>query len=494
VFTREESNGAIRRHACTVRIKTGVKRDGTLTAREITAIWDGGAYAITGPNISINAGASAPGPYRCPNLKIDSYNVYTNTSPAGSFRGFGTPQVTWACESQMDEIAEALGLDPLELRLKNRHQEGDPSPTGEILRGVGMRETLEAAAEAIGWGTAPPSAPDRGIGFACGHKVSNSNSSTVAYVAVQRDGSVQLFESVMDSGPGEDTTLSQIAAEELAVPFESIALVRPDTDSTPHDFGTVSSRITFCAGEAVRLAAAEAKHQLIEQAAKMLEVNIEDVEWLDARATVRGVPSGPSLSIAELGAQYFFDTGGNVFGKGTFKVFGDPPDQETGQTTRLAEYWMYVAQAAEVEVDRETGEVRVLRLVGANDSGRTINPVHAQSQIQGGLIQGLGYTLSEQMAWDERGKFITHDFQAYGAPTALDVPATTGILVEVPHPEGPFGAKGMAEAGLIPTAPAIANAIYRAVGVRIKELPITPERVLNALRAKEAAAAASRQD
>jgi CO/xanthine dehydrogenase Mo-binding subunit len=316
--------------------------------------------------------------------------------------------------------------------------------------------------------------------------VSNSNSSTVAYVSLQRDGSVQLFESVMDSGPGEDTTMCQIAAEELQLPIESISLLRPDTDSTPHDFGTVSSRVTFCAGEAVRRAAAEAKSQLIEQAARMLEVNVEDIVWKDGRAGVAGAPSGRSLSAADLASQYFFDTGGNVFGKGTFKVFGQAPDPETGQTPRLAQFWMYVTQAAEVEVDRETGEVKVLRLVGANDSGRTINPVHAESQIHGGLMQGLGYSLSEQMAWDEHGRFLPIDFRSYGAPTALDILPTSARLVEVPHPEGPFGAKGMAETGLIPTAPAIANAIYRAVGVRIKHLPITPERVLEALQAKEA--------
>jgi carbon-monoxide dehydrogenase large subunit len=473
------------RHGSLIKIKTGVLRDGRLIARQVDAVWDGGAYSLTSTTVAHNGGYAALGPYRIPNAKVDSYAVYTNKHLAGSFRGFGTPQVGFACESHMDVIAKRLGLDPLEFRLMNIQMTGDIAQWGEPLRACGARMCLEAAAKAIGWDS-PPTQPRRALGIGVGHKGSSPNTASGAYVRVEQDGSVQLLTSVMDPGGGEDTVLCQIAAEELRVPMSRITVVRPDTDATPYDFGTVSSRITYHAGNAVRKAAGAAREKLLSKAAEMLEVAIEDIEWADQAASVRGAPDR-RVPIGAVAKKYFLDTGGVLVTDGYFRGLAKTPDAETGFTERAMAFWMYCAQAADVEVDPETGEVRVSRMAGANDAGKAVNPLNVVNQIEGGLVQGLGYALSEDII-SQDGVVVTTNFRDYPIPRAMDSPPMLAEIIEEPDPEGPYGAKGISETGLIPTAAVIANGIERAVGVRVRELPITSEKVYQAIKAKESAA------
>lgn len=490
VFTREEEFGvAPVRHPTIIRCKTGMKKDGTWLAQETELIFDTGAYADIGPRVCRNAGFSAAGPYQVPNVRIDSYCVYTNHPIGGAFRGFGIPQVSWAIESHLDVMAEKLGLDPVDVRLKNAVEEGSLSVTGQVLHSVGLKETLRQAAEKIGWRKA--SGPYRGKGIACMHKSTVTPSSSAAFVKLNEDASVTLLCSAVEMGQGSSTILAQIASEELGIPVEKISMVRPDTDVTPYDMASVSSRSTFFVGNAVRRAAADAREQLLQIAAEILEANPQDLLIEAGKVMVRGVPE-KAIPIAELplGEAFYVGAKGRgrgrpVLGRGSFTVEDATPlDRETGQGKNPSAFWMYATQAAEVEVDPRSGRVKVLRISSAHDVGKSIHPVAIEGQIQGALVMGVGTALFEEMEL-EKGRVKNPSFAEYKLPSALDTPEMIPIIVEELHAQGPYGAKGLGEPALAPTAAAIANAIYAAVGVRVKDLPITPEKILEGLRKKE---------
>ncbi len=491
VYTREEEFGvAPVRHPTIVRCKTGMKKDGTWLAQETELIFDTGAYADIGPRVCRNAGFSAAGPYQVPNVRIDSYCVYTNNPIGGAFRGFGIPQMTWAIESHLDMMAGRLGIDPVELRLKNASEEGSISITGQVLHSVGLKETIRQAAEKIGWGERQE--PCRGKGIACMHKSTVTPSSSSAFVKLNEDASVTLLCSAVEMGQGAITALAQIAAEELGLPVEKISVVRPDTDVTPYDMASVSSRSTFFAGNAVRRAAADAREQLFQIASEILEANPKDMVMEGGKVMVRGVPE-KAIPVAELplGEAFYVGVKGGrgrgrpVLGRGSFTVEDATPlDRETGQGKNPSAFWMYATQAAEVEVDPRSGRVKILRISSAHDVGKSIHPISIEGQIQGALVMGVGTAIFENMELED-GKVKNPNFAEYKLPSALDAPEMIPIIVEEPHAQGPFGAKGLGEPALAPTAAAIANAIYAAVGVRIKNLPITPEKILEGLREKD---------
>ncbi|HXZ37277.1 MAG TPA: xanthine dehydrogenase family protein molybdopterin-binding subunit, partial [Thermodesulfobacteriota bacterium] len=490
VYTREEEFSiAPVRHPTIIRCKTGMKRDGTWMGQETELIFDTGAYADIGPRVTRNAGFSATGPYKVPHVRIDSYCVYTNNSIGGAFRGFGTPQVTWAIESHLDSMAEGLGIDPLELRLKNAVEEGSISATGQALYSVGLKDTLRQAADKIGWGQGRT--PFRGKGIACMHKSTVTPSASSAFVKLNEDKSVTLLVSTVEMGQGASTLLAQIVAEELSVPVENVSVVSPDTDVTPYDMASVSSRSTFFAGNAVRRAAIDAREQLLEIASEILEASPKDLVLERGRIFVRGVPDRAiPLADLPLGEAFYVGALGRgkgrpVLGRGSYAVEDATAlDRETGQGKNPSAFWMYATQAAEVEVNPRTGQVKVLRLTSAHDVGRALHPVSIEGQIQGALVMGIGTTLFEDLDMRE-GKAQNHNFSSYKLPSALDIPEMIPIIVEAPDRNGPYGAKGLGEPALSPTAASIANAIHAATGVRVKDLPITPEKILAGLVQKE---------
>ncbi|MCL5046292.1 MAG: xanthine dehydrogenase family protein molybdopterin-binding subunit [Actinobacteria bacterium] len=475
VLTREEVfTATLVRHAAVITVKTGVKADGTLVAREVIGYWDTGAYAEKGPTVVKQSTAAAAGPYRVPNIRLVGNCVYTNRVPAGAYRGYGTPQVTWAYESQMDLIAHRMRLDPLEFRLKNVLREGDRLPTGQPAHGVGIEECLRRVAAELKWGEKP--GPGRGKGIACTAKNTKTPSGSAAYVSFNQDGTAGVLTSSVEIGQGVRTIMAQIAAEELGVPVERVNVSFPDTDTTPFDASTTSSRTTFHMGNAVRAAARNVKEQLAQLAAFNWNCAPEDVSVGEGRVSLRDDP-GKSLTYHAL-LRGCYGAGGSVLGNG---FYYPRADEDGGMWSAPSVFWMYGAQGAEVEVDQETGQVRVLKLVAAHDVGRAINPVTCSGQIEGGAVHGLGTSVYEEVIV-ENGRVLNANFHDYKLPTAMDLPEVVPIIVEAAHKDGPYGAKGVGEPVLAPTAPAIANAVEAATGVRIQELPLTPERVFQALR------------
>ena len=482
ILTREEDFvSAIVRHPLTSYIKVGVDKEGRLLAVKQKLIWDTGAYSDDGVAVSSFSGLSAAGPYDIPNLWVDSYCVYTNAPVAGAFRGFGISQVTWGMESQIDVIAKDLGLDSLELRLKNAFEEGSVSATGEKLHSVGIKESLQKAADAIDWGQKRPAG--RGVGIASMFKFTAPLFPSAAIVKVNDDGNVEVFKGAVELGQGINTIMCQIAAEVLGITTDNITTAAIDTEFTPYDWKTVSSRSTFFSGNAVRRASEDARRQLIALASKKLEVSPDSLVCRDGRVFVNNEPENGE-SFKALANYSNFSTMGPIVGKGGFGLHDiDHINPDTGQSKRLSAYWMYGTQAAEVEVDKETGEVKIFKLTAAHDLGKAINPFNCEQQIEGSLATGVGTTLYEELVLDS-GKAANASFVDYKIPRAKDIPIFIPLIVEAAHREGPFGAKGLGEPGLAPTAPAISNAIYDATGVRIKDLPITPEKILKALKEK----------
>jgi len=466
------------RHPCLGEMKLGAKRDGTLVALEGRAIWDSGAYADTGPRVTGKT-AGLQGIYRVPHVWLEGYCVYTNKSAFGNCRAPGSPQTFFAMESMMDTMAERLGIDPLELRLKNAFVDGDISPTGQKLHGLSIRQTLQQAAEASRW--RERSKKDGiGWGMACGEWHSGAGPSSAA-IKVNEDGTAMLLTGAVEHGSGAHTILTQLASEVLGIPVSSISRTFSDTDTTPYESPTGASRQTFNAGQTVKMAAEEVRRQLLERAADRLEAKPEDLECIAGQVRVKGSPE-KAVAIRSLVM---------AKGKGPLAGFASQdrplppvdPSYTEGLAGGSALGHTYAAQAVSVRVDRETGDVQVLGVVAAQDVGTAINPMGVEGQVQGGVAGGLGFALSEQIIFDG-GRVFTESFKDYRMPTAVDVPHIEPQIVESPDREGPFGAKSAGELPYVPVAGAVANAIYDAVGVRITELPITPEKVLRALNAR----------
>lgn len=481
----EEFIATVTKHPAQLTFKTGVRRDGTFVARQITAVFNTGAYGDAGPQVARNSAFSGTGPYRIPNVRIDSYCVYTNNPLGGAFRGFGVPQATWAHESQMDMIAERLGIDPVDLRMRNLFDIGDTTCTGEVLTtSVGVKETLRRALEAADYRAPlpPPSGPRiaRGRGFATMHKLTNTPTNSTAIVKMHQDGTVNLLCSSIELGQGVNTVFRQIVAERLGIPIEVVRIAPADTHYTPYDQSTSGSRSVFHMGNAMLRAADDLARRLCELAAPLLGSPADEVEFVDGAVRRRGEPS--QISAQDVIRRCFGVRGSTVQGEGSFAPPGaQPPDKETGQTPKMSAFWMYATHVVDLEVDLDTGKVRLLKVVAAHDAGTIINPDGAEGQIEGGVVQGIGATLTEEMIVVD-GIVTNPTFAEYKIPATMDVPEIVPVLVEVPHADGPFGAKGLAEPALAPTAPAIANAIFNATGARVTSLPITPEKLLRALR------------
>ena len=485
-YTREEEFiAAVTKHPAHITLRTGVRRDGTLVARQITTVFNTGGYADTGPLVSRNGAFSGSGPYRIPHVWVDSYAVYTHNPLGGAFRGYGVPQLTWAHESQMDMIAHRLGLDPVAVRERNLFERGDRTCTGELLsESVGIKETLRRALAASARPLPPPAGPHvaRGRGIATMHKLTYTPTTSTAVVKLNADGSVHLLSSTVELGQGAYTALAQIVAERLGIPLERVTMAPPDTDYTPYDQSTSGSRTVFHMGNALLRAVEDVARQLTELAAPMLDVPVDRLEVRDGGIGVRGEP-GTRKTFAEVIRGRYGARGASVQGQGTFTPPAAlPPDLETGQSPKVSAFWMYATHVADVDVDTETGRVRVVRIVAAHDVGHAINPAGVEAQIEGGVVQGLGATLHEAMLVRE-GVVTNPSFVEYKLPTTRDVPEIVPIIVEDPHGDGPYGAKGLGEPVLAASSPAIANAVFAATGVRITTLPITPERVYHALRA-----------
>ncbi len=488
ILTREEEFVTTTKHGVVARIRSAWSRDAELTAMQAEVFWDTGAYADIGPRIAGKSGMAALGPYRIPNARIDSYCVYTHKPPAGAYRGFGVPQMVWAHESHLGRVARELGQDPVDLRRRLLLDEGDAYVTGAPIRSEGIRPCLERVAAELAQepaGRSDDGRRARGAGVGCAMKAVLTPSISGAVVQMSSDASATVLTSTVEMGQGAETILAQIVAEELAVPVDDVRIVQPDTDVTPYDTITAGSRSTYHMGNAVRLAAGEVRRQLFAAAADRLEAHPGDLDLADGAVVVRGVPDR-RLAIPEVFLARFGSRGTTMVGEAVFQTRAVPADPDTGQSERTTEHWFPSAAGAVVEVDRATGRVRVLKLVVAADVGRAINPRHCRQQIAGAALMGLGHALFEQMVFDE-GQLVNGTLIDYPVPSILDMPdEIVPIIVEVPHPGGPFGAKGVGESGLLAVSPAIANAVEAAVGVRIRDLPITPEKVLRALQSRDA--------
>jgi carbon-monoxide dehydrogenase large subunit len=464
VNTREEAftmNGP--RLPVTNYIRSGVMKDGTITAREAYTIFDVGAYLGAGPNSGIGHGIGA---YRVPNFRLRSYGVYTNKIYVGSYRASGVADMTFAVESHMDHIAQQIGMDPYDLREKNALREGDVSVSGAVVPGNGLMETLAAIKEKINW---PRSLEDgHGIGLALCEWRSGSGPSTAA-ISVNDDGTVSLLTGSVDIS-GSDTSLAAIAAEALGIPMDKVIVAKRDTDLAPYTGQSGGSRIVYSQGTAVKRAADDTLNKLMSLASERLGVPQEALGSEDGRVYVLdNAPQG--MTFAQLAAASTTSRGGPIIGMASLSNMPYTP--------------VFAAQAAEVKVDRETGNVRVLRYIQAQDVGTAINPMAVEGQLDGGVVQGIGRALTEDQQFDaETGAVRNPSFASYLMPLAIDLPESEIVLVNVPAPDGPFGARAVAEPpGFGPPA-AIANAIYDAVGVRINELPLSGERVLAALQGR----------
>ena len=484
---REEDFLIATQHASKIQLKTGVKRDGTLVATEAYCYYNSGAYADTTPNL-ITRGYAATGPYKVPNLYVDSYGVYTNVVPTGAFRGYGITQVAWAHEAQIDIIADALKIDPLELRLKNVLQKGDPFSTGEPMAEMHYTELLKGAAEKIGWNKGPLVVRDgnkiRAKGLSAIIKGMATPTTSTVTVKLNPDGSLSVLTSTVEMGQGAKTSLAQIAAAEADVSLNQVRISEPDTAFTPFDWSTSASRSTYCMGSAIGLAVQEIKAQLLEAAGEQLEAAKEDLILREGKVMVRGTPNR-SVAYADVVS---WTKRSNFLGRGSFVANYGPDgsevvmDSETGQGYGSAE-WHPAVVSCEVEVDVETGRVEVTRLHAELYVGRVINPLLCELQVEGAAIFGLGQSLFEELVFDTDGRITNANLSDYMIPSFRDVPQE--LTVHLLQPEGVTEVHGIGETALPPIRPAIANAICRALGARIFDLPITPERVLRALQKKK---------
>jgi CO/xanthine dehydrogenase Mo-binding subunit len=468
-----EAFQTVRRCGARVNVRVGLARDGALLAVDCHADYDVGAYADIGPRVVQKATYTATGPYRVPHVSLQARAVYTNTTPGGAFRGFGVPQLAWALESLLDVAAERLDRDPVDLRRQNLLAHGEDFAPGDTPIDGKLEESLSRAAEAIGW--TQPAAVDRGRGVAAMLKASVAPSVSEAIVRLHADGSASVLVSTVEMGQGARTALAQIAAEVLALPLARVTVTPPDTAITPYDQTTSSSRSTTVTGRAVQEAAADVRDQLQRIVADHLGVSPRDLV-LDEGAVVA---AGRRLGYPEVLALRFGMTGGELIGRGV--VAPGPTKAPLGGSTP---FWEMAVGAAEVRLDRETGAISVEDYVSVADVGRCINPLSCETQDEGAVVQGLGHTLYEEMVY-EGGQLMNGTLLAYRVPRAEDAPPSLECrFVENADGSGPFGAKGAGEGSLIPVSPAVSNALARLIGVRLRDLPLTPERVWRALRTR----------
>ncbi len=489
ILSREQDFEMVRaRHPSQIRVKTGVKRDGILIAREVEILLDGGAFADDSPGVLGYALLMSCGPYRIPHAYCHGRLAYTNKTRFGAFRGFGVPQVTFATETQMDEIADALGLDPVDFRLKNLKQEGDRWLGGQTIASIGLAECLEKVRKASGWNGERRRESRRALGVSCSAHISGLLS-TGAIVRLLEDGTVVLNTGSVDIGQGSNTVLSQICAEALRIPLDRVSIASPDTDGSPYNWGTTASRVTYMTGKSVVGAAAEVERKIKDHAAEILECGPADLELIPGGLiAVKGIPHR-HISFAAVSGRAHWAAGGPIIGSHSW-VF----DQKTVDPKRASVIglpfpqigaFVFNATVVDVEIDDTTGKCRVSRTWSACDVGRAINPQMVEGQIEGAFVQGLGFALFEEIVWNG-AQIANPTLMDYKIPTFIEAPSELhSIIVESNDPNGPYGAKSVGEIGINGVAAAITNAVNAALGVRMRRLPLTPQRVLEAMLAGE---------
>jgi xanthine dehydrogenase molybdenum-binding subunit len=480
-YTRKETFlGGRSRHPCKLWLKQGFKKDGTITARQARAVFNSGAYGSHGPGVTIVGTTALTSLYRCENVHLEGECIYTNAPIAGAYRGYGVTQTYYALDIQMDEAAERLGVDPAAFRLKNAVREGDLSPSGHAIVGHGLEDCLRHGMEITGWKSLRHRASDNGVvkkGWGVGCEMHGSSAypgikeQGNAIVKLNEDGSATLFTGTAGLGTGAHTALGQIVAEELGLAFEQISVVHGDTDIVPWDIGAFASHTTYMGGRAAQIAAAEVKKQLLGRAGEQLEVAPSDLEIRNGVIAVRGVP-GKNVSVKDTMAARRGIPAPHFVGTGTYTP---------------TKSYSFAAHFVEVQVDTQTGQVDVLQVIPVHEIGKVIHPVAAAGQIEGGIQQGIGHTLTEDYLIDEKtGRSLNPSFVDYKMPLSMDMPPIKTVILETaPDPGGPFGAKGVGEDPIIAIGPAIANAVYDAIGVRFRHYPITPEQVLQALKTQK---------
>jgi len=486
-FSRaEEFRSSRSRHPQILRMKTGVKRDGTMVANQMTLLANTGAYGTHSMTVQSNTGSKTLPLYPCPNIRFEAEVVYTNLPPAGAFRGYGVPQGCFALECHIDEVAKQLGMDALEFRRKNWIKEGDENPLAkalgegkegydQVIQSCGLPQCLQIVEERLSWkekrGKGGTGRYRRGVGAAIamhGTAIAGLDMAG-ASIKLNDDGSFNLLVGATDIGTGSDTVIAQIAAEVLGVRVEDIIMHSSDTDFTPFDTGAYASSTTYISGGAAKKAAEQVRAQILEVAGQMLKAN---PETLTIKNRVIMAPAGDTVTISQVALHSLHvENQQQIMATASWMSYESPPP--------------FAAQGAEVEVDTETGMVRVLRAVSAVDAGRVINPITAEGQIEGGATQALGYGVCEEMVYDQNGALLTTNLSDYRIFSAPDMPKMETYIVETSDPFGPFGAKAIAEIPIDGMAPAVANAVADALGVRVHQIPLTPERVLRAIRAQE---------
>ena len=479
VFSRREEFFAVghRREGMVIELETGARKDGTLVARRGRLVLDKGAYCGEGGFFAQMAAMHALGPYEIETVNLESFLNYTTNQPSSSIRAPTAPQVCWALEQHMDELAEALGMDPVELRRHTLVEEGSETPTGQKLENIAMKETLDQAVELIGYGQELP--PDEAIGVACGWWPCFA-ANAGAYVKLNPDGTGTIVTGAQENGTGAVMAMPTYVAEELGMKPEDFSMLYQDTDAAPWDMGSCGSQTTFNSARAVIAAAGDLRDQLLDAAADRLEAAREDLELVEGCVRVKGSPE-KTVTIVDLAGS------GNFHGKGSGELPEAPPAPAEGCVGRIGLESFHapqlIAHAARVKVDRETGVVRVLQVAAAHDCGRILNKIGADGQVYGGVVMGIGQALSEGTQLDDDGRHRNAHLLDYKLVTASDAPQIDVAWIETDTPNaGPKGSKGVGEPPCVPTAGAIANAIAKVVGERVRALPMTPERVWEAAR------------
>ncbi len=476
-LTVEEAMRTVRRHAAKATIRTGVMQDGLIVARECVAYVDTGGYTDNGVRVTERIADRMPGPYKLAHVRTKSYGVFTNSTPAGSYRSIGGPQAVWAGESQIDIIAAALGMDPVELRIKNLVPQGEEVRRGKRPIEGSLEPSLRLVAEEFGWSsyTPAPTPPGvkRGIGFACSVTNSGASPTSTSLARLHADGSATIYIGSAEMGQGSRSAMAQIAAEELRIPYEKVRVIGSDTDAVPFDRSTGSSRSTTLMGLAVHDAAVDIREQVIRLAAEYFETFPEQLETEDEKVTFKG----ETVTFAALVRDMFGGSGGELIGRGYVT-----PKHPSGRLRMDPVFWEVSIGAAEIEVDTATGELRLLRYYSASDPGKAINPKQVEGQDEGAAMQAIGHTLFEEMLYED-GQLLNPNLIDYRVPIFTDLPEVfETVLIENGDGPGPYGAKGVGEGGIVAVAPAVANALFNATGVRVKDLPLTPERIWRALR------------
>jgi carbon-monoxide dehydrogenase large subunit len=493
----QEFYNTYQRQGVVSKLKMGVRKDGKITALEHAIYWDAGAYVEYGANVVNATGLSATGPYKIENLKIDSVCVYTNLPPGGPYRGFGYSEFGFGLESHLTQVARKLKMDPVALRKRNAIKEGDVLAYGAHMNPTGIQEAIGRTAVEIKWGKKEVSKdPNKAIGKALvlywKAPAMPPNASSSAFLKFNEDGSINLLVSGMEIGQGLLTVMAQIASEVLTVPVSKIRVETPDTDRNPYEWQTVGSHVTWGCGNAVKKAALDARGQIFDIVERTLHLGKEDLYLEDEGVKCRTRPGWKlpfkDFVIAGIQAEDHTFKGGPIMGHGMFmpEFASAISDPETGQGGHPNVHYTTGAGGIILEVDKQTGKMKVLKAVLAADVGKAINPELIKGQVTGGLLQGLATVLYEDMRFDAKGRLLNANFSDYKIPTALDIPdEIVPIIIEAAQPDGPYGARGVGEHTMIPAASMVANAVEDAVGIRIRSMPITAEKVALALRGKK---------